>query len=395
MASIPIPRHYRTVIYIPSRSDGSMLEVCLSIPTNISSQPQGYTGVIIAHPYGPLGGSYNNNIVGALLQWFETYPLHVMGEDPSSNVPRSPSKKSNESGSNLRQQNPGDDGKDSSAADSSWVLLKSPKKNASKDQAMPLSCVVCALNFRGCGKSKGRTSWFGEAEREDYQTIVDFLQSGSRLGGSHFERGDTPSVWSGKVYDETGQEIESPRIPSLSRFILIVGVYMGYSYGGMIASTIPPPLRNPSDPTSEHLPTSYILISYPAGVAWFLTSGSHGSFSKRARAILLSETDSSASPPDSHLEGESVKSKKKRPIKAFFITGSQDQFTSPKTLVSWLKTNAGLNPPKQLPSSGSWALNHPDGIVHLDVVEGADHFWLDRELLLLEKLQSWWTEAYQ
>ncbi|KAF9344966.1 hypothetical protein BGX26_003700 [Mortierella sp. AD094] len=322
-----------------------------------------------------------------------------MGEDPVSNVPIGPSKKSNEGGSSLRQQNPGDDGNASSAADSSWVLLKSPKKNqnSSKDQAVPLSCVVCAFNFRGCGKSKGRTSWFGEAEREDYQTIVDVLQSGSHPGSSHLKSGNrrdsgtnATSVWSGKVYDETGQEIELPRIPFLSRFIL-----SGYSYGGMVASTIPPPLRNPSDPTSDHLPTSYILISYPAGVAWFLTSGSQGSFSRRARAILLGETDSSASSSDGHLEGESIKSKRKRPIEAFFITGSQDQFTSPKTLLSWLKTNAGLNPPKQLTSSGSWALNQPDGVVHLDVVEGADHFWLDREQILLEKLQSWWSEAHQ
>ncbi|KAF9109257.1 hypothetical protein BGX27_007798 [Mortierella sp. AM989] len=394
MASIPIPRRYRTVVYIPSRSDGCMLEVLLSIPTNTTSQPLGYTGVVISHPYGPLGGSYNNNVVGALLQWFETCSLHTAGEDLASNTPSSPSKK-NSGSSNLRQHNTDDDGS-ASNADSAWVLLK-PSKKSSKDQAIPLSCVICAFNFRGCGKSKGRTSWFGEAEREDYQTIIDVLQSGSHTGSSHLQsRGprdpgaSTSPVWSGKAYDETGREIDLPRIPFLSRFILC-----GYSYGGMIASTIPPPFRNPSDPTSKQLPTSYVLISYPAGVAWFLVSGSQGSFSKRARAILLGETDLSVSSSHNHLETELIKNGKRQPIEAYFITGSEDQFTAPKTLLNWLKTNTGLNPPKRLATCGSWASKRPDGAIHLDVVEGVDHFWLDREQLLLERLQSWWSEVHQ
>ncbi|KAF9198121.1 hypothetical protein BGZ49_001168 [Haplosporangium sp. Z 27] len=398
MASIPIPRHYRTVVYIPSRKDGCMLEACLSIPTNTSSQPQSYTGVIISHPYGPLGGSYNNNVVGAMLQWFETYPLHAMAQqDAASNAALSgPSRETSTNNNNVNKDvsNDGDNPNTSSnQQDSSWVLLKAPKKSQNKDQAVPLSCVVCAFNFRGCGKSKGRTSWFGEGEREDYQTIIDVLQSGSHPGSSHLESqgsgAGTPS-WSGKAYDETGREIDLPRIPFLSRFILC-----GYSYGGMIASTIPPPLRNPSDPASGHLPTSYILISYPAGVSWFLTFGSHGSFNKRARAILFGETDPTDSSSEGHSDRESGKAKKKQPIEAYFITGSQDQFTSSKTLLSWLKTNTGLNPPRQLANSGSWALNRPDGAIHFDVVEGADHFWLDRENLLLERLQNWWTTTHQ
>jgi hypothetical protein len=33
---------------------------------------------------------------------------------------------------------------------------------------------VC-INFRGCGNSKGRTSWTGMPEREDYYGVIDFI----------------------------------------------------------------------------------------------------------------------------------------------------------------------------------------------------------------------------
>jgi hypothetical protein len=163
----------------------------------------------------------------------------------------------------------------------------------------------------------------------------------------------------------------------------------------MIASTIPPPLRNPSDPGSGHLPTSYILVSYPAGVAWFLTSGMQGSFHKRARAILLGqEPDSSQSATPSSSQTESSGERRQSMVKAYFITGAQDQFTSSKTLLSWLKSNAGLDPPQQVGSSPSWTLRRPDGAVHLDMVGNVDHFWLDREHELLDRLQRWWSESH-
>ncbi|KAG0298130.1 hypothetical protein BGZ98_000320 [Dissophora globulifera] len=395
MASLPIPRRYRAVIYLPSRHDGCMLEVCLSIPTHVSSQPQTNTGVVIAHPYGPLGGSYNNNVVGAMLQWFETYPLQATADDIASTS----------STSSITQQQSSSASTAEDAVESTAAATDAPEKSRdhSKNRPTPLACVICAFNFRGCGKSKGKTSWTGEAEREDYQTVVDFLQSGSHAGSSHLENMDglrdsgtsTPApVWSGKVFDEMGQEIAVPRLPFMSRFIL-----SGYSYGGMIASTIPPPLRNPTNPNSGHLPTSYILISYPAGVAWFLTAGTQGSLYKRARAILLGEETSSPSTRTTTTVDQNsvgaLRTGRRRDVEAYFIAGSQDQFTSSGTLMSWLKTNAGLNPSKS--SSGltkSWALKRPDGAIHLDVVDKVDHFWLDREQELLDRLRSWWTEAH-
>jgi hypothetical protein len=173
----------------------------------------------------------------------------------------------------------------------------------------------------------------------------------------------------------------------------------------MIASTIPPPLRNPADPTSARLPTTYILISYPAGVAWFLTSGAQGSFNKRAKAILRGEQYQSgdattaktgaetATTIESDVGAGTGEESKKSVVEAYFITGAHDQFTSPKTLLNWLKTNAGLNPPNKL-TSGSWALTRPDGAIHVDVVEDVDHFWLDREQELVDRLQAWWSNTH-
>ncbi|OAQ36399.1 hypothetical protein K457DRAFT_131607 [Linnemannia elongata AG-77] len=403
MASIPIPRRYRTIVYIPSRSDGTMLEVCLSIPTSTSSQPQVYTGVVIAHPYGPLGGSYNNNVVGALLQWFETSSLSAPITLSTKKSKKGATGKRNSTGARKGSLDQ-DTGNAGTAASPT-----SAKSAGGGAQAESLACIICAFNFRGCGKSKGKTSWFGEAEREDYQTVVDFLQSGSRTGTSTSHLNNIPEqrdsgtgspASNRAVFDETGREIDPPRLPFLSRFIL-----SGFSYGGMVASSIPPPLRNPADPASAHLPTTYIMISYPAGVAWFLTSGAQSGFYKRARAILQGEQQPSGdataaakndtettTATETDTDAGDTQSKKST-IEAYFITGADDQFTSPKTLLNWLKTNAGLNPPNTL-TGGSWALTRPDGAIHVDVVKGVDHFWLDREQELVDRLQAWWSDTH-
>lgn len=85
-----------------------------------------------------------------------------------------------------------------------------------------LTCFFTLTNS-GCGKSKGRTSWFGEAEREDYQTVIDFLQSGGNPSSSFHSSEDVPRQ-APKVYDESGNEITPPRLPFLSRFILSVSI---------------------------------------------------------------------------------------------------------------------------------------------------------------------------
>lgn len=64
--------------------------------------------------------------------------------------------------------------------------------------------------------------------------------------------------------------------------------------------------------------------------------------------------------------------------------------------MNWLKANAGMSPPTPQNSAGpaSWAVTRPDGAIHVDVLEGVDHFWLDREQKLLGALKNWWIDSH-
>jgi alpha/beta superfamily hydrolase len=42
---------------------------------------------------------------------------------------------------------------------------------------LSLGYITACINFRGCGKSKGKTSWTGMSERDDYITVMDYLLS--------------------------------------------------------------------------------------------------------------------------------------------------------------------------------------------------------------------------
>ncbi|CAG8451622.1 27169_t:CDS:2 [Dentiscutata erythropus] len=42
--------------------------------------------------------------------------------------------------------------------------------------------LTIAFNFRGSGKSKGRTSWSGEPECDDYKTMLEFLSKSGKIG---------------------------------------------------------------------------------------------------------------------------------------------------------------------------------------------------------------------
>ncbi|KAI7906479.1 Alpha/Beta hydrolase protein [Cokeromyces recurvatus] len=119
-------------------SDKTLIEIQLSSSLTRQTQPEA-PGIIIAHPYGPLGGSMNNNVVIELQKYF-----HSKGY------------------------------------------------------------VTACMNFRGCGNSKGRTSWTGMPEREDYISVMNYLL---RLDDNNY--------------------------PLVNQLILC-----GYSFGGMIANTI-------------------------------------------------------------------------------------------------------------------------------------------------------------
>ncbi|KAG0244793.1 hypothetical protein BGW41_006351 [Actinomortierella wolfii] len=257
------------------------------------------------------------------------------------------------------------------------------------------------------------------------------------------------------VIDEHGRTIDRPRLPFISRYILC-----GFSYGALIASSIPPPMRDPTKPALGHLPTTYIFISYPAGVGWFLVTGQQSSFYNRAKAHLTdgySERESVAAlknndSPESTKDSDKGKGKDKGGedarqqdqsakayrTKAYFITGGQDQFTSPKTLQTWLKNYAGLDAVNSMTlsdnqqqetqqTSGSGAsrsgeqqpqqadsprrrknkhryakpwsqvtsIADRDGArIQLDILQDADHFWIDREDELLMRLENWWESTH-
>ncbi|CEG71927.1 hypothetical protein RMATCC62417_07571 [Rhizopus microsporus] len=131
-------------------------------------------GIIIAHPYGPLGGSMNNNVVMAL-----------------------------------------------------------------KDYFLNQGYITICLNFRGCGHSKGKTSWTGMPERDDYLSVIDAI-----------------------LDDQIQKEL-----PKVNRLILC-----GYSFGAMIANSI----------ECTRVPCSYLLISLCLGVTWALAITKSSFFKKHA-----------------------------------------------------------------------------------------------------------------
>ncbi len=57
-----------SVVNIRSLEDGVQLEAQIFQPT--SDVSNGHIGVVLAHPYGPLGGDMNNNVVSFLYKYF-------------------------------------------------------------------------------------------------------------------------------------------------------------------------------------------------------------------------------------------------------------------------------------------------------------------------------------
>ena len=48
--------------------------------------------------------------------------------------------------------------------------------------------VTVCMNFRGCSKSKGKTSWTGMPEREDYISVVDYLIDSEQYKALNFPK---------------------------------------------------------------------------------------------------------------------------------------------------------------------------------------------------------------
>ncbi|KAI9474303.1 MAG: hypothetical protein EXX96DRAFT_488543 [Benjaminiella poitrasii] len=95
--------------FIESELDKTLIEIQLRCSLTRQEKVES-SGIIIAHPYGPLGGSMNNNVVIALQRYF-----------------------------------------------------------------LSEGYVTVCINFRGCGNSKGKTSWTGMPERKDYISVMNYM----------------------------------------------------------------------------------------------------------------------------------------------------------------------------------------------------------------------------
>ncbi|KAI9594059.1 Alpha/Beta hydrolase protein [Syncephalis fuscata] len=176
--------------------------------------------------------------------------------------------------------------------------------------------VAVTLNFRGCGRSKGRTSWRGQSENEDLNTIVKIICSGQ---------------W--PTENNSTQAI--PLLFPPSRLLIC-----GYSYGAMIAGAVDPDAVN-------NIPFTMVLISYPCSVTWFLTFGRSSYFYDALKQWL------SRSPTP--------------PILA--VCGNQDQFTSTKSYQRWIQslteTNADGITLRILPSVDHFWFGHENELLQL------------------------------
>lgn len=73
--------------------------------------------------------------------------------------------------------------------------------------------IVCLFDFRGAGRSEGRTSWTANGEREDYVTLVGFCIT---------------------YLTSLSSESDGDRVAELD---IVLG---GYSYGSLIVQSLPP-----------------------------------------------------------------------------------------------------------------------------------------------------------
>ncbi|KAG9306316.1 hypothetical protein G9A89_018199 [Geosiphon pyriformis] len=234
----------REDIFLPSSYDGSLLEARVSYYSTQAFQKAGeqlkpLKGVIISHPYGPLGGNNHNNVVVALEYFFLKHGY-----------------------------------------------------------------LTIAFNFRGSGRSKGSTSWTGEPENGDYSTMLEFLAHGGKTGGANGEL--------------------VMQIPFINEVVIA-----GYSYGSLIATSIS------SISSTFSFPISFIIISYPASVIWFLTCLRTKRYKSYLDALLVSDS----------------------PV--LFVYGNSDQFTSVAKYQQWIE-ESGVREKK------NWDLRE---------IEDADHFW--------------------
>ncbi|CAO2657373.1 Nn.00g034990.m01.CDS01 [Neocucurbitaria sp. VM-36] len=172
----PPEPHYSFTI--PSVHDDTTLDCRVYHPTALnalhggSEAPWKKRGIIMAHPYAPMGGSYDDRVVGIVV-----------------------------------------------------------------DEFLKTGWIVGTFNFRGAHGSKGRTSWSGKPELDDYSSFAAFflhymcyLQRSPTSNTSFTPEQSPISPQSHNLSDISHTRSEGPPI-------VILG---GYSYGSLILKHLPP-----------------------------------------------------------------------------------------------------------------------------------------------------------
>ncbi|KAH9868527.1 hypothetical protein J1614_007599 [Plenodomus biglobosus] len=176
---MPRPQEAHYSFTIPSIHDDATLDCRLYHPEHLSRPvedggevPWRIRGIIMAHPYAPMGGNYDDRVVGVVV-----------------------------------------------------------------DEFLKTGWIVGTFNFRGAHGSKGRTSWSGKPELDDYTSFAAFFMHYMSylqpFPTSDTEFAPAPSPASPQRPAMGGPSpSQSPASP-----VVVLG---GYSYGSLILKHLPP-----------------------------------------------------------------------------------------------------------------------------------------------------------
>lgn len=241
------------------------------------------------------------------------------------------------------------------------VSLVQALKNLFCQRGIP----VVLYNSRGVGKSSGRASWTGEAERKDYQAVVEWVTDNHPSApGSEAEGSKVVSrlVIYCCVSISNSFPVQQPPCAALnSRFR-----GQGYSFGSVMAGQATSPAPTQTGPQVE---LRYIIISPPISsfVGFLLTPFRAGNLAISLKRIASQEGE--------RIDAEEAPTKSK----VLIIYGGRDDFTNVSTYHRWTSE-----------------VSEVAGPVHsnrIDVreIHDADHFWSNPRCKteMLEAVCSW------
>ncbi|KAJ2161509.1 hypothetical protein GGF46_001448 [Coemansia sp. RSA 552] len=300
-------------VFVPSRADGCALETALVL-TSAAAGPVSQAAAVFLHPYAPLGGHMENNVIQELRSSLE-----------------------------------------------------------------PRTAVSLAFNLRGASRSQGRTSWTGATEAEDVHTFLAMLRDRCLVLHPDYH---SPSDHSLLVSQMQARGFLDPGpvrpgsipLPAISSTLLV-----GYSYGAMLAASIPPSDYPP-------LRIEYTLISYPYSVLWALALHKRGAYLARLLQTVsdAAVASSARSDPAAHIS------------RTLLVYGSSDNFTSARSYERWLQELriAALGAVQKArapsPSESAAAARAVDNALTAVDIPHADHGWVRREQELADVVTSWW-----